>query len=210
MGFGLKFEGGNGQLIFDTEGFPSAETLTIQDGHPASLTNGSSINVPSGALLFGRVTSGNLYGVKNFSSNTFTNYSGQTISYFYAIPSNSAGNITGSGTYGLEIYGTNGTTVTFSTRRVANSSLNFIKVFDHNALANSESFGLSSTSGVYVSMDYMFYSSNSQITTIVNGFQWTSSDITYKGTILTTGEGGDETDVSSKGTIAVVQLRTTT
>lgn len=209
MGYGLEFYGANGQLIFDTDNFSSAQILTIQDGHPTTLGNNSTVTVPSDALMFARVSSGNLYGVKNFSTNAYTNKSGQSISYFFARETNSVGNISGSGTYGLEIYGTNGSTVNFSTRRVANSTLNFKRVHDHNALANSESVYSGSTSAVYVSVDYQFYSSTSQITSIVNGFYWTSSNIRYDGYIQTQ-EGGttEEADVTSKGTIAVVSLRT--
>jgi hypothetical protein len=209
MGYGLEFYGDNGQLIFDTDNFPSAQTLTIEDGHPTTLGNNSTVSVPSDALMFARVSSGNLYGVKNFSNNAYTNKSGQSISYFFARETNEADNISGSGTYGLEIYGTNGTTVNFSTRRVANSTLNFKRVHDHNALANSGSVYSGTNSTVYVSVDYQFYSSTSQITSIVNGFYWTSSNIRYDGYIQTQeGSTTEEAEVTSKGTIAVVELRT--
>ena len=209
MGYGLEFYGYNGQLIFDTDNFSGAQTLTIQNGHPTTLANEGTVTVPSDALMFARVSSGNLRGLKNFSTNQYQNLSGQSISYFFARETNSVSNISGSGTYGLEIYGTNGTTVNFSTRRVANSTLNFLIVHDHNALANSESVYGSSTSNVYVSVDYQFYNSTSQITSIVNGFYWTSNSIRYDGYIQTNENGEtDEAEVTSKGTIAVVQLRT--
>jgi hypothetical protein len=209
MGYGLEFYGANGQLIFDTDNFSSAQILTIQDGHPTTLANNSTVSVPSDALMFARVSSGNLYGVKNFSTGAYTNKSGQSISYFFARETNSVGNISGSGTYGLEIYGTNGTTVNFSTRRVANSSLNFLRVHDHNALANSGSVYSGSNSAVYVSVDYQFYSSSTEITSIINGFYWTSSNIRYDGYIQTQeGSTTEESDITSKGTIAVVELRT--
>lgn len=209
MGYGLKFDGDNGQLIFDTDNFSSAQILTIEDGHPTTLGNNSTISVPPDALMFARVSSGNLYGVKNFSTNAYTNKSGQSISYFFARETNSVGNISGSGTYGLEIYGTNGTTVNFSTRRVANSSLNFLRVHDHNALADSESVYSGSTSNIYVSVDYQFYNSSNEIITIINGFYWTSSNIRYDG-YIDTQEGSEilEAEITNKGTIAVVSLRT--
>ena len=209
MGYGLEFYGANGQLIFDTDNFSSAQILTIQDGHPTTLANNSTVTVPSDALMFARVSSGNLYGVKNFSTNAYTNKSGQSISYFFARETNSVGNISGSGTYGLEIYGTNGTTVNFSTRRVADSTLNFLRVHDHNALADSASVYSGSTSNIYVSVDYQFYNSSNEIITIINGFYWTSSNIRYDGYINT--EEGSEivgAEITSKGTIAVVSLRT--
>lgn len=209
MGYGLYFYGDNGQLIFDTGNFSGAQTLTIQDGHPTTLANNSTVTVPSDALMFARVSSGTLYGAKNHTTGVYTNKSGQTISYFFARETNSVSNISGSGTYGLEIYGTNGTTVNFSTRRVANSTLNFIKVYDHNELANSESvLSSTSTSGIYISVDYQHYASTSEITSIVNGFYWTSNSIRYDGYIQTSEGGVDESDVTSKGTIALVRLRT--
>ena len=215
MGYGLEFYGDNGQLIFDTDNFSEAQTLTIQSGHPTSLPNNDTINVPSDALMFARPNggTGNLRGYKNFSNGNYQNLSGQSISYFFARETNEVANLSGSGTYGLEIYGpnldaNNNVIVNFSTRRVANSTLNFLRVHDHNALANGESV-YGSNSNIYVSVDYQFYSSTSQITSIVNGFYWTSSNIRYDGYIQTTENGvTDEAEVTSKGTIAVVQLRT--
>jgi len=213
MGYGLEFYGDNGQLIFDTDNFSSAQILTIQDGHPTNLANNSTVSVPSDALMFARVSSGNLYGVKNFSTNAYTNKSGQSISYFFARETNSVGNISGSGTYGLEIYGPpdsqGNQEVTFSTRRVANSTLNFKRVHDHNALADTESVYSGSTSNIYVSVDYQFYNSSNEIITIINGFYWTSSNIRYDG-YIDTQEGSEivEAEITNKGTIAVVSLRT--
>ena len=86
--YGLEFYGANNQLIFDTNNYSGNSTLVIQNGHPTTLSNNSSLTIPSDAFLFARVNSGNLR--LHFGGATGQNYaqvenvSGQSISYFYA------------------------------------------------------------------------------------------------------------------------------
>lgn len=212
MAYGLRFYGDNQQLIFDTDNFPTARTLVV--GSSGTLTSGSTLtlnssNYPSGALLFGRIQDGSGQLLGRYNQGNFINESSETIDYFIAIPSNNASNISGQ-TYGLEIY-TNDSPqkVAFSTRRVGNSSINFLRVHDHDSLSTGGSV-YGSTSGVYVSMDYMhyFYSVN-QLEVVVNGFQFGSSGISFIGYLETYEVGApDQSDLYNKGTISVVQLRT--
>jgi len=212
MGYGLRFYGDNQQLIFDTDNFPTARTLV--EGSSSTLTSGSTLtlnstNYPPGALLFGRIEgSGQLLGSYNAQGN-FVNESSKTIDYFIAIPSNNAPNISGQ-TYGLEIY-TNDSPqkVAFSTRRVGDSSINFLEVHDHDSLSTGATV-YGSTSDVYVSMDYMHYAySANQIEVVVNGFQFGSSGISFIGYLEQYEVGTpDQSDVYNKGTISVVKLRT--
>ena len=97
MAYGLEFYGANGQLIFDTDTYSGNSTLVIQNGHPDSLSNNSSLTIPSDAWFFARVNSGNLrlhYGGSTGQAyNQVQNLSGQSIDYFYARESASIGNI---------------------------------------------------------------------------------------------------------------------
>lgn len=206
--YGLKFEGANGQLIFDTDGFPTARTYTVSDTVD-SLSNNSTITIPTDALAFGRVSSGNMFGMFNQSTRVLTNNSGQTMNYFFARSSAVASTVSSSGDYGLEILAPpNGGTqeIVFSTRKIANTSLNFKTVFDPGDLADLElvhTGASGSTANLYVSINYMYYSSSAGQVSVVNGFNFTSSQIKYRGFV-----SGFSGDVPNKGMIAVVELRT--
>lgn len=168
MGYGLKFYGANGQLIFDSDfNSGAAETMNPYYVSGSSLVSGvtttsSAVTMLESDLFFVRVNSGNLRGnmsystVNNVDYKTFTPQ--QSTGYFIARKTSSVGNIV-SGTYGLEIFDAN-SNVTFSTRRT-NSSVNIQYIFDDQELTHNQSVWSSSTTGIYVSIGHMFFSASS-------------------------------------------------
>ena len=148
MSYGIEFKGANNQIIFDTDNLPSAKTFTIQDGHPTTLTNNSTVEVPSGAFAFFRVNSGNCYTWQYHDQSStpkwiLKNKSGQTITYFFMRPMDDVSNISSASTggYGLEIFGPpdsqGNQEITFSTRRVADQVVDFHRIFDSGSAADS-------------------------------------------------------------------------
>lgn len=211
MSYGLEFYGANNQLIFDSEGFPDAQVLNpfyydtnnnLVSGHNST---SSAISYSSDDLLFVRA-SGNLYGNVTYPSGggkTFT--PSQSVDYFIAKKTSAAGNQTGGGNYGLEIFTSGGATA-FSTRR-ANSSISIIKVFDDKALTDNDSiFSGSSTSNVYVSVGHMFYSPAAGTWAC---FNYSSTSITFDSFVsfsLPAG-GSIQAAIPNMGTLVVATLR---
>ena len=162
MSYGIEFYGANNQLIFDSENFADAQVLNpfyydtngnLVSGHTST---SSAISYAGDDLIFVRA-SGNLYGNVTYPSGggkVFT--PAQSVDYFIAKKTSLAGNQTGAGNYGMEIFTSGGATA-FSTRR-ANSSISIIKVFDDKSVTNNTTLHSGSTSNVYVSVGHMFYS----------------------------------------------------
>ena len=206
MAYGLEFYGANGQLIFDTDTYSGNSTLVIQNGHPDSLSNNSSLTIPSDAWFFARVNSGNLrlhYGGSTGQAyNQVQNLSGQSIDYFYARESASIGNISNGGTYGLEVFASNGSTVTFSTRRT-NSVVKFFEIWDHGTRTNDEYVYSGNPSGVYVSIGYGFYSTGISVNQFFYNNAGTGQGIQYKGFLSSSMGSGP---VPNKGSILLANI----
>jgi len=171
MGYGLRFNGTNNQLIFDTD-FNSGNTITLNpysfDSQGAltpgtsTITSSSTLTMNIDDLLFVRVNSGTLRGNMTYNTN-YTQKSfvpSQDTGYFIARKSSSVTNITSLGNYGLEIYGPpdsqGNQEVTFSTRR-ADSSVNVQYIFDHQELTHEDKVWENSIEGIYVSVGHMYY-----------------------------------------------------
>jgi hypothetical protein len=204
MAYGLEFYGANNQLIFDTDNFDGGQTLVISDSD--IIPDGDTYTRSSNSLTFGRVTSGDLFGHTN-SSGVLTNRSGKTISYVKAeFTSSNTGDITNAGTYGLEIFSSLGGLM-FSTRKAA-STVNFQAIYDKGDLTtNGAAVFSGDPSDVYVSIDYMYYANNG--TTYANGYNFTSSGITYKGLLTDNSIPGNPITaaIPNIGTLAVIKLR---
>tara|TARA_Y100000385_G_scaffold273338_1_gene315147 strand:+ start:1989 stop:2618 length:630 start_codon:yes stop_codon:yes gene_type:complete len=204
--YGLEFYGANNQLIFDTNNYSGNSTLVIQNGHPTTLSNNSSLTIPSDAFLFARVNSGNLR--LHFGGATGQNYaqvenlSGQSISYFYARQSASIGNITGGGDYGLEVYASNGSTVTFSTRRT-DSVLRFFEIWDHETRTNNEYVYTGGPAGVYVSVGYAYFTTGIAVNQFFYDNSGGGQGIQYKGFLNTQLGSGS---VPNKGPILLATI----
>ena len=167
MAYGIEFYGANGQLIFDS-GFNSGSTQTLNPYAYDSQNNlvsgfnstSSAISYASDDLLFVNA-SGDLYGNVTYPSSggkVFT--PAQSVNYFIAKKTSSVSNLSGSGSYGLEILDSSGN-ITFSTRR-ANSSINISAIFDDRSVTDNTSlYNSNPGSSVYVSVGHMFYSSGS-------------------------------------------------
>lgn len=206
MAYGLEFYGANGQLIFDTDTYSGNSTLVIQNGHPDPLSNNSSLTIPSDAFLFARVNSGNLRlhygGASGTAYNQVQNVSGQSIDYFYARQSASIGNISGGGTYGLEVFASNGSTVTFSTRRT-NSVVKFFEIWDHGTRNNDEYVYTGDPSGVYISVGYAHYSLGISVNQFLYDNAGTGQGIQYKGFLSSSMGSGP---VPNKGSILLATI----
>ena len=216
MAYGLEFYGANQQLIFDTNTYSGNSTLVIQNGHPTTLPNNSSLTIPSDAFLFARVNSGNLRlhfgGSTGQAYNQVQNVSGQAITYFYARQSASIGNITGGGggSYGLEIYGPpnnqGSQAVTFSTRKT-NSVVKFFQIWDDGTRTNNDfvytvPYGTSPT-GVYVSVGYAFYSIGISVNQFVYHTSSSINGVQYKGYLSSQYGSGA---VPNKGSILLATI----
>lgn len=197
MAYGISFTGSNNQMIFDTDNFADAKAFTIQDGHPTSLANGSSVEVPSGSFAFMRVNSGDCYTQQNYDTSNppkwmLKNVSGQSISYFFMSPMDTVtGNFSSSGGYGLEIYGppdnNNQQALTFSTTKIANQAISFHRIWDSGSLYDGDNvLGSSmSSSGFYVSCRTSYYektlntgiNGNTDIELAINGIEFYTNSI---------------------------------
>lgn len=151
MAYGLEFYGSNGQLIFDSD-IAGLSFLTIEGGTISTGTNAGTINLNE-EFLFARPStstgllsgSSTISGSNNeYASITFTN----TAKFFKAKRSNVASTIASEGTYGLEMYDTNGTTVTFSTKKAANA-LNIVGTAEPGRIVSSTKYGTWHTDTVY-------------------------------------------------------------
>lgn len=208
MAYGLQFYGDAGQLIFDTDNFDGGQTLVVTGS--GNISNNANYTYPSNKIVFGRVSSGNMLG-NTSTSGVFTNRSGSTIAYIEAeFTNNSTTNLVTGADYGLEIFDSSTPTqnVTFSTRKT-DKTLNFIQVWDKAALTSETDVVYEDTNGIsdiYVSMDYMFYSNT---TNYGNGFNFTSTKITYKGRLQSSGGFGFNWDftIPNLSTIGVIKLR---
>lgn len=204
MAYGLKFYGSAGQLIFDTDNFDGGQTLAVTGS--GTIYNNATYTYPSNKIVFGRVSSGNMLG--NSNNGVLTNRSGSTISYIEAEFTNSStSNISGSGVYGLEVFDSS-SNVTFSTRKT-DKTLNFLQIWDKASLTSETDVVYSDSGGIsdiYVSMDYMFYSNT---TNYGNGFNFSSTQITYKGRLQSSGGFGFNFDfcIPNLGTIGVIKVR---
>ena len=206
MAYGLEFYGANNQLIFDTDNFDGGQTLVITGS--GSISNNSTFSAPANTLTFGRVTTGDLLGHTN-SSGGLTNRSGQTISYVSAeFTSSSTANITNAGTYGLEVFDSS-SGLMFSTRKAA-STVNFQAIYDKGDLTtNGAAVYSGNPSDVYVSIDYMYYAALTSGTSYANGYNFTTSGITYKGLLTDNSIPGYpiSSAIPNIGTLAVIKLR---
>lgn len=207
MAYGVYFYGANGQLIFDS-GFNSGSTQTLNPYYYSGSTlvsgtssTSSAISYASDDLLFVNA-SGNLYGNVTYPSSggkTFT--PAQSVNYFIAKKTSSASNLSGSGTYGLEIFDSSGT-VTFSTRR-ANSSINISAIFDDRAAThNSSLYSSNPGSSVYVSVGHMYYSAGSGTW---GCYTFSSSGITFN-SYINLGIFGSAS-IPNMGSLLVASLR---
>ena len=151
MAYGLEFYGYNGQLIFDSD-IAGLSFLTIEGGTISTGTNAGTINLNE-EFLFARPStstgllsgSSTISGSQNqYASITFTN----TAKFFKVKRSSVASTIASEGTYGLEMYDTNGSTVTFSTKKAANA-INIVGVGEPGRLVSSTFVGVWHTDTVY-------------------------------------------------------------
>lgn len=204
MAYGIEFYGANNQLIFDTDNFDGGQTLVITDSD--IILDNNTYTRSSNSLTFGRVPSGDLKGSTN-SSGVLTNKSGQTISYVKAeFTSSSTPTLTNGGAYGLEIFSSSGGLM-FSTRKAA-STVNFQAIYDKGDLTtNGATVFSGDPSDVYVSIDYMYYANNGN--TYANGYNFTTSGITYKGLLTDNSIPGNPITaaIPNIGTLAVIKLR---
>ena len=196
MAQGLKVQGANNQIIFDSnesnvEFFAVGAEGTLSPTGTTSLTfNRSSemlfLRPSSGYTLVKGNTSQNTNGTTTFT--IFTNAAdGNYLNYFKCIKTSAA--TANSDTYGLEVYDTSNPQKTiFSSRRMS-STVNIVKVWDDKQLGgtdaqftNSRAEAFSVTTGsiptnMYVSVQLMFSQPNSSFNW--GSFQFSSSKIYF-------------------------------
>ncbi len=202
MGYGLEFYGANGQLIFDSENFGNAEVLTPRSNDPQ--TTSSAITVATEDLLFARVNSGTLRGSVTYSNNntqkTFT--PAQSIQYFVAKKTSTTTNISGSGTYGLEIKSASGA-ITFSTRR-ADSAVNIQRIFDDKEITHGDTVHNGSPTNIYVSISHMFHGSGNDT---MGCYVFNSTSITFDSSFYIGFLGIGTISIPNFGSVLVASLR---
>lgn len=194
MTYGLEFYGSNNQLIFDSD-IAGLSFLTIEGGTISTGTNAGTINLNE-EFLFARPStstgllsgSSQISGSQNqYASITFNN----TAYFFKAKRSNVASTIASEGTYGLEMYDTDGTTVTFSTKKASNA-LNIVGTAEPGRIVNSTSVGVWHTGTVYSgTTSDVYVSINGTTGTFpaggvnyyIQAFQFNSSNITLQSTV---------------------------
>ena len=175
MAYGLKFDGVNGQTIFDTD--KPLEFLTINGG---TVSTGTSTSFEADTdILFCRPVSGTSFIATTAYPTNYPNSSSQTVnvtfeqntSFFKVRRTSEASNIgPPSGQYGLVVYdgtGTNDEDIIFSTIKTQNA-IDIIGTGEAGRASGNSLVGIwhnstvfsGATSGVYVSVSYANYFNN--------------------------------------------------
>jgi len=224
MAYGLKFDGVNGQTIFDTD--KPLEFLTINGGTVTAAGTSTSFEADTD-ILFCRPASGSSFactttypsGWPSGNNQTISVSFSQSTSFFKVRRTSVASNIgTPTGQYGLVIYdgtGTNSNDIIFSTIKTENA-INILGTAEAGRVsgsgANAQALGTWNGSTVYsgsttdVFVSVVFGNDAHSTSGTIQGFTFNSNSIVFNSTMPSFSGAGNNVPLPLIGQVVLAKV----